>query len=202
MDLIEHLSTVHGYAGLDADAAEVLHRSDHAVWASLAEPAPFDPHDHEEIPMTTTLDQARTDLAQRAQAADEAGDWRERNLLAPLAGVADMVCRIGDHTHSAHYRADKAGALVESALRVEQRALSAYGGVDVDDDDHRIDAAAEVLATVARAVRSYTWAVARFENGGDLFCESDANELRSALFAFRRWVDGVVATAVPDAVDE
>ncbi|MGH9165467.1 MAG: hypothetical protein ACRDZW_08160, partial [Acidimicrobiales bacterium] len=78
------------------------------------------------------LDVARADLAQRTFDAEKLEQWQERSVLGNLADVADMVCRIGDHPHSAHYRADKAGRLVGAALDVQWECLNAYAGESAD----------------------------------------------------------------------
>lgn len=154
--------------------------------------------------MTSALDVARQDLARRAQALDDSGNWQERMLLLHLADVADMVCRIGDHGHSPHYRADKSGALVSSAIRVELECLRDYGGIDDEDEaDRHLDAGAEVLAEVATAVRMAMWIVARRANrsGAELYA-SDARRIRQAQHVFDRWAESVCAGAVPDPPEE
>lgn len=146
------------------------------------------------------LDIARRDLDRRAQAADKAGDWRETAILFPLTTVADMVCRIGDHTHSTHYRADKSGDLADAARRVEAESLRAYAG---DDGNEDLDAAAEVLGEVASAVRRATWIAARQANGsGAEVYASDAALIRRAQHAFARWADAVCAHAVPEPTED
>ena len=152
---------------------------------------------------TSILDAARQDLALRRDAADRAEHWQERNILAELADVADMVCRIGDHTHSSHYRAEKSGPLVVSAIRVERECLRAYelaagdpAGAGCDDS---IDQAAEVLEYVARAVRRAMWVAARSET--PLYA-SDARDIAGAVAALEWWAQKVCAGAVPDPVEE
>ncbi len=77
---------------------------------------------------TTSLADAHRELVERCQMADAVDDWRERTLLAPLVDVADYVKRVGDHPDSAHYRAEKAGRLMQSAIAVQCQALMAYAG--------------------------------------------------------------------------
>ena len=150
------------------------------------------------------LDVARRDLARRAQALDESGPWQERLILSHLASVADMVCRIGDHDHSSHYRADKSGPLVRSALAVETECMRAYAGTDGDDQaDFELFRAAEVLEKVADAVRLTMWVTARRANGsGAELYASHARKIRDAEHAFHRWAESVCAGSVPDPVDE
>lgn len=152
------------------------------------------------------LDVARQDLARRVQALDDSPRWQERAILSSLATVADMVCRIGDHDHSTHYRADKSGDLVTAALRVELESLRAYAETDdrfEDAADRQLNAAAEVLESVAGAVRLVLWTVARQSNGqGAEMYRSDADQIRSAVAALDRWAKSVCAGAVPDPVDE
>jgi hypothetical protein len=112
----------------------------------------------------SALSAAFDDLRRRAQQADEAGDWRERLILEPLASVADYVKRIGEHGVSAHYRADKAGDLVASALRVQREAVLAYARSERGEDDAADDElhrAARALAQAAVAVEQALWSMAR-----------------------------------------
>jgi hypothetical protein len=152
------------------------------------------------------LDVARRDLAERVQVADEAGDWQERAVLVHLATVADMVCRIGDHTHSAHYRADKSGVLVDAALRVQFECLNAYlvaGQIgDEEEPAGRVEAANDVLEAVASVVRMVMWAQARAGHGGAEIYASDARRIRRAKQEFDRWAEAICSSAVPDPVDE
>lgn len=144
---------------------------------------------------TSALDAARIDVDRRAQLADEHGDYAEYQLLRSLAGVADMVCRIGDNTHSAHYRAEKAGPLVYDALEVRCEALGAYAGrASASDTIHE---ATELLRVVERAMGSALWSIARDERPW----ESQAAELRARVHSLVRWVDMFTATAIPDPVE-
>lgn len=107
---------------------------------------------------------AYAELCRRAQQADEAGDVCERLILEPLASVADYVKRIGDHGGSAHYRADKAGDLVYSAVRVQREAVLVYAWSERGEDeagDAELAWAAKALAEVAAAVERALWATAR-----------------------------------------
>jgi DNA modification methylase len=79
---------------------------------------------------TTPLDAAREHLSRRLVSLDHSQTWRERAIISPLFDVADMVCRVGDHPDSLHYRADKSGDMVSAALRVRGVAFEQYAGID------------------------------------------------------------------------
>lgn len=136
------------------------------------------------------LEVARADLLRRTHEADERGDWQERNVLAHLATVADMVCRIADHPDSTHYRAEKAGPLLDAAVRLQGECLNAHL---LGADEHaagRLEQATEVLAQVADAVQPAMWAIACADNGVELGAD-DIRQLRLAATAFTTWADGV-----------
>jgi len=139
------------------------------------------------------LEVARADLLRRTHEADERGDWQERNVLAHLATVADMVCRIADHPDSTHYRAEKAGPLLDAAVRLQGECLNAHL---LGADEHavgRLERATEVLAQVADAVQPAMWAIACADNGVELDAD-DICQLRLASSAFAAWADGLAAT--------
>jgi hypothetical protein len=153
----------------------------------------------------SALDAARRDLSRQAHLAD--GD--EHRILSPLATVADMVCRIGSHADSAHYRADKAGDLVDAALLVELACLEAF----IDDDDDERDVAAAVAATarldvldrasdlvkaVVADARRVMWVAAR-ATGMELDGR-DVARLRRTAAEFARWADDVTRTVATEPV--
>jgi hypothetical protein len=148
----------------------------------------------------TILDEARRDLSARCSAVGDAGDWAEQSILGPLADVADHVCRIGDHAESAHYRADKAGALLAAAIRLQRETLLGFACWP-DEGWHlrTIVEAFEVLEQVRQAVGAVAWITAR--NARDhcsVLYESDARRLFDAARQFTGWVEEVAATPEPD----
>lgn len=145
----------------------------------------------------TALEVARSDVARRALAAEEDGDWTERAVLAHLATVADMVCRIGDHPDSAHYRAEKAGPLLDAAIDLQWQCLNAYVGEGDEKVGGDLEHANDALHRVATAVRTAMWALARTRHGAALD-EDDARQLRAAASGFTAWADGVAAQARPE----
>lgn len=148
------------------------------------------------------LDVARADLAQRTLDAETMEQWQERSVLSNLADVADMVCRIGDHPHSAHYRADKAGRLVGAALDVQWECLNAYAAETADDEIvAELERANDILQEVAAGVRAVMWAITRSDRDVGLYV-SDISGLRRVASAFARWAGRVADQAVPDPVDD
>ncbi|MGH9209870.1 MAG: hypothetical protein ACRD2C_04220 [Acidimicrobiales bacterium] len=148
----------------------------------------------------SALEAAYMDLRQRSAAADRAGNWREARILEALCGVADYVKRVGDHPDSAHYRADKAGDLAQSAVWVLRQSFMAYAGWPVDTDQYRaIAAASDTLETVARAVEVALWRIAP---GGGALWQSDADQITEAARAVSRWAERIAAEAVPDPEGE
>lgn len=109
----------------------------------------------------TTLEDARQDLAKRYQAADAAGDFAERDVLNPLADVADYVCRIGDHRDSAYYSADKAGALLHAAIRLQRETLTRYADDEGIRAAEQIEDGARRLDELAEVVIAMMWDLAR-----------------------------------------
>ena len=134
------------------------------------------------------LDVARADLDQRLNAADRAGDWREYEILSPLASVADMVCRIGDHPDSAHYRASKAGPLVDAALRVHLACMQAYLGADAGPAVDELAKAHDIVGQVVGAVRTVMWAIAQGAHGEDL-TDDEFRRLRQATAELSAWAE-------------
>jgi hypothetical protein len=152
----------------------------------------------------SVLDAARRELAARSCATGEAGDWAEQSVLAPLADVADHVCRIGDHDESAHYRADKAGSLLAAAVRVQCETLLGYAGWPEGSPEERaIVDAFDQLEEVRQAIGIVTWTAARHaRDDTSVLYSSDAQRLFDAAHQFGRWVDEVATTAQPDRRDE
>jgi hypothetical protein len=152
----------------------------------------------------SVLDLARRDLAERCSAFAEADDWDEHSILSPLAGVADHVCRIGDHRESAHYRASKAGPLLASAICVQRETLLGFAGGPLHEWHKGVIVAAfDVLEEVRQAVTAAAWAVARPTAGfGGLLYESDVRELRDAARRFTCWTEELAPTALPDPSEE
>jgi hypothetical protein len=109
----------------------------------------------------SALGAAQDELDRRARIAERA-DADDRNVMAALASVADYVRRIGDHD-SRHYRAEKAGDLVEAALRVERQAVVLYGGGEelADEWVNLIYDLHQVLEAVVGQVSGAMWAAAR-----------------------------------------
>jgi len=144
-------------------------------------------------PATTPLDAARDELARRTHAADLTEDWPMRNLYEQLHTVSDHVCRIGDHTHSAHYQASKAGPLVDGAIRVRAAAFRRYSAIDT-----LTDATEELLIALDSAVAGCLWSASR--TGGQCY-RSNIADLRDALGAFQRWTDEQAEHALLDDDD-
>jgi hypothetical protein len=148
----------------------------------------------------TILDEARQDLAARVTAVGATGDWDEQSILAPLADVADHVCRVGDHRESAHYRADKAGALLSAAIRLQRETLLGFAGWP-DEGWHlrTIVEAFDVLEQVRQAVGTVAWMAARqARDHCSTLYESDARRLFEAARQFSGWVEDVADTPEPD----
>lgn len=151
----------------------------------------------------TILDAARRELGARCSDAGEAGDWAERSILGPLADVADHVCRIGDHRESSHYRADKAGALLAAALRLQRETVLGFAGWPEGTVEERtIVEAFDVLDEVRQAASAAAWMAARqARDSGDGLYESDVCRLFDAARRFSCWVEELATTAKPDRWD-
>lgn len=144
--------------------------------------------------MTSTLDTAREDLWQRVWAAEKDEDWALRDILSPLATVADYVCRIGDHTTSAHYQASKASVMVDGAIRTQAAAFARYHSAV----DEIADESADRLIELASAITACLWTRTRTERG---VYESDARGLREAFAALGGWVEKITANPLPEPID-
>jgi hypothetical protein len=139
----------------------------------------------------STLEAAFKDLLERSAAADRAGDSQERSVLSPLAGVADHVMRVADHPDSSHYRADKSGELVRSALRVQEEVFWAHAGQPDDNSPagQVIDDACRALNGVLDAVRVVLWRATVAGRAGRPveLSSTSASELRAAAQVLVRW---------------
>ncbi len=155
-------------------------------------------------PGVSALAVAHRHLVDRCSASDDVGDWRERAVLGPLADVADYVKRIGDHPELVHYRAEKAGALLHAAVRLQREALLAYAGwPEGGDEERRIIEAADLLEAVARELQADMWLAARRARGDSAaFYRYRANELAAVVNRFTRWASGLMSSAVPDPVED
>lgn len=106
----------------------------------------------------SALAEAHNELLARCHAAERAGDWCEAATLSALVDVADYLKRIGDNPDSAHYRAEKAGALLDAAIRVQRTAMLSYGGWPEDDaNEHAVVAASRLLERTADHVGQAMW---------------------------------------------
>jgi len=144
----------------------------------------------------TALELARADVAGRALVAEEDGDWAEQAVLGHLASVADMVCRIGDHPDSAHYRAEKAGPLLDAAIDLQWACLDAYVGEGDEEVGSDLRQANDALRRVATAVRDAMWALAATRHGAVLDAD-DAYQLRAAARGFAAWANALAAQPEP-----
>jgi hypothetical protein len=124
-------------------------------------PETTDAH-HRPLAGATALTAAHDDLLRRCHAAERSGDWQEAVILTALVDVADHVKRIGDNPASAHYRAEKAGALLTAAIRLHRDALLAFGGwPDNDASEQAMDAASRLLDGAARHAQQTMWRAMR-----------------------------------------
>ena len=143
------------------------------------------------------LTDAYNELRRRYRNADSAGDWQERSVVGQLVEIADYVARIGDNAHSAHYRADKAGPLLQSAIRLQAQTLLGYAGWPEGDAAVAVERPLDLLGEVTTAVVAMSWLAAR---GAELY-RSDADALNSAVHELVRWAEALTATAVPNPVE-
>ncbi|HET7487956.1 MAG TPA: hypothetical protein VFJ85_08510 [Acidimicrobiales bacterium] len=134
-------------------------------------------------PEASTLDAARRDLARRAQEADRRG--QEASLLRCLESVADMVCRIGDHPDSAHYRASKAGSLLEAAIRLHGECVAAYADPAITPE---LERATEQLERVADVVGAAMWSRVAAAQGVEHDSATGATPMMRLTRAFSSWV--------------
>ena len=147
------------------------------------------------------LDLARADLERRLHAADGRNDGPEAAVLRPLAEIADMVCRIGDQPYSAHYRAEKAGPLMASAVKLQVTCLANYAGSADERARAALDEAGEVLGDVGRAVRDAMWAIAG-PGRVTAFEADDARRLRAVAAGFSAWAERTaLALSAPASIE-
>jgi hypothetical protein len=161
------------------------------------------PYDDPEEPILLA---AQQELERRYRQADADGDGHERWFLHDLVDVADYTRRLALPTTSAHYRAEKSGALAAAADEVQKVAIIGFAGwpENTDTEDTRphpteqaITDAFEILGDVRAAVRTGAWLAA---SGGELY-ESDAQRIRRAAREFSAWADRLADTAVPDPTE-
>jgi hypothetical protein len=142
---------------------------------------------------TTALDAARESLRARVNELEEQDElWRERMVIEPLYHLADHVCRVGDHD-TPHYRADKAGPLVTSAIRVRRAAFENYAASEPEGyghfDTEAAEGAIEELTSrelkVDGLVNSLLWDIAR----GAVPDSGDLRDLKAAAKHLIEWVD-------------
>jgi hypothetical protein len=131
---------------------------------------------------TTPLDAAREHLSRRLVSLDHSQTWRERAIISPLFDVADMVCRVGDHPDSLHYRADKSGDMVSAALRVRGVAFEQYAGIDSWPEEHAAHLTSlhqlnELAEQLNRALELVLWDLADVIRGGAGVTEPDADAI-------------------------
>lgn len=146
------------------------------------------------------LDAARRHLGERLNHSAAGSDRLETGILSALTGIADMTCRIGEHTDSPHYRADKAGPLLDEALRLQTRTLMAYAhvsGVDVDVKESTIHELQRLAEDITAALVAFMWAAAR----GDHIYERHARALTRTAQHLTEWAERVARSAIPDPMD-
>jgi hypothetical protein len=139
----------------------------------------------------STLGKAQDELRQRAWLADERQP-DEAALWWALVGVADYLRRIADHGVTSHYRAEKAGDLVNDALRVKSEALTLYAHGGDDWSDLLVDLHHGVAQLVA-AIDVGAWAAAR----GEAPQAADVRAMHGALTFLGQLVNRLGARA-PD----
>lgn len=139
--------------------------------------------------MTGHLARAHAELLRRYHEADGGEDWRERSILGPLVDVADSVRRVGDNPE-AHYRADKAGDLLNAALCLQQQTLLAYAAWPEGEAADAICEPYDLIRAVVAGVASATWATAS-GSGRTRLTSKDSSDLTAAVRQLERWVSGV-----------
>lgn len=166
----------------------------------MTDPA-IDPEPEEPILLA-----AQQELERRYRQADTDGNWRERWLLSELVDVADYTRRIALPTTSAHYRAEKSGALAAAADRVQQVTLIGYAGWPESGDEdgphpteRAIKDAFDILDDVRSAIRTGAWLAASGPTA-ELY-ESDAQRILRAAQSLSRWAKELAETAVPDPAE-
>jgi hypothetical protein len=154
----------------------------------------------------SALRDALEDLGARRRAAERAEDWHEVAVLAHLVDIADYTARIGDVTDSAHYRAEKAGPLLDAAIRIQEDVFLAAAAWPAEDTplDRAVVEATKVLGDVAGEVRQVLWDSVQNERDGDgpVAYRSTARSLIDAVGELSRWADAIAASAVPDPDEE
>lgn len=118
-----------------------------------------------------TLQEAHGELYAELQAAyrlDAEGEDVAAllEILVPLEDLVDHAQRIDLDTATEHYRADKAGPLVEAAIRLQRGALCVYAESILPADEAVVarelifDLSSDLIDR-ARELRSRMWEVAR-----------------------------------------
>jgi hypothetical protein len=141
----------------------------------------------------STVARTHQELIERARAADRIGAADAR-LWESLASVADYLRRIVDHGDSRHYRADKAGELVASALRVQRDAMADLAG---DLDDPWIERLYDLHHLADNLTTGLTAAMWSATQGRELFTWQ-TTDLRRAVDDLRRCVNRLCDQAIPD----
>jgi hypothetical protein len=142
----------------------------------------------------SALAAAHDDLLRRCHAAERSGSWQEGTILSALVDVADHLKRIDDTPDSAHYRADKAGALLTAAIRLHRDALLAYGGWPEDDpNEDAVLTATKLLEDVTEHVRKAMWQAMHTARGETPANRSPSDHLVHAGERLTRWAARVHA---------
>lgn len=81
----------------------------------------------------SVIEQAYAEVRLVRDINDDDGCHGEARLLDQLAGVMDYAGRIFRVQNSSHYRLERAGNLVEAALRLRREAAEARAGNRLDD---------------------------------------------------------------------
>jgi hypothetical protein len=142
------------------------------------------------------------ELLVRRRAADDAGAWHEAAVLGDLADIADYVARIGDVADSAHYRADKAGPLLDAAIRLQEDVFLAVAAWPAEDTPlaRAVAEATMALDDAATAVRRALWDLMHSAHYADepAVYRSTSRRLAAAAGELSRWATALAAGAVPD----
>lgn len=144
------------------------------------------------------LAQAEDHLAALASAEH---DWDRAQFLGALANIADHTRRVMLDTASPHYRADKAGPIVASALKVQRATMFAYAGVPevVSGPASNLERTTSHLAEIAETFRSVMWSLSRSVSGSSPVFASTHAEARQALANAIAWIDTL--PTIPDPED-
>ena len=149
--------------------------------------------------MSEELNEAYEALLREYHAADQAGSWRDRNVLAGLVDVLDMVKRIATVPGS-HYRTSKVPELLQGALWVRREVFNNfadYVGTDIAADDMGttvIDDVSRMAEAVEVEVTSALWSRA----WGEPLYASRAEALCEAVAALWSWAQAERAAAPVD----